>query len=162
MVHTAVVLPAAMLERLKGDAKAAGWGLSSEIRRRLLLTYEEKPSHDRETRRLAEDTQVLADYVSADVGRRWHEHSYAKKMFAGGLATFVARHPTEGDENIRPEPDVRPQRDDPDQLAKSIEANDAPETIGRTYARLIMRRRSEDDFEGEELERLHRHSEKND
>ena len=42
MVHTAVVLPRDLLERLRRDAKASDRGLSTEIRQRLQLTYDQE------------------------------------------------------------------------------------------------------------------------
>ena len=40
MVHTAVVLPRDLLERLRTDAERSERGLSTEIRQRLQLTYD--------------------------------------------------------------------------------------------------------------------------
>ena len=71
MVHTAVVLPRDLLERLKTDGERSERGLSTEIRRRLVATYGEVP-RDAETTDLVEFIQMLADSLGRDVGK-WHE-----------------------------------------------------------------------------------------
>jgi hypothetical protein len=151
MIHTAVVLPRDLLERLKQDAEAAGQGLSTEIRGRLLATYADTPSRDRQTRELVEGISLLDDYVAADVGKRWHEHPYAMAEFRGGLAELLAQYQPEGDEHVRPEPAGRLQRSDPDRLGGQ---DDMPEPIGRTYARLISRQQQREDNDDEQFSRL--------
>lgn len=126
MVHTAVVLPQDLLQRLKGDAERAERGLSTEIRERLSSGYNlEGPPSDPETNELVERIKSLADNLARDLGKKWHESSYAILAFKAGLAAFLAPYVPEGNEGAR---DIAGHSDDP--LA-----------VGRTHARLIMAER---------------------
>jgi len=129
MVHTAVVLPRDLLAQLKTDAERLERGLSTEIRQRLQSTYDvEGLPHDPETSNFVESVKRLANNLSADLGKKWHESRYALAAFKGGVATFLAPYQPEGDLSVR---DVG----DP---------GDAPEVVGRTHARLIMAARRGD------------------
>ena len=123
MVHTAVVLPRALLERLKTDAERSATGLSTEIRQRLLATYDlEAPPRDPRTTELVERIESLTESLARDLGKKWHESRYALAALKGGLATFLAPY-------------------EPKDHAGSRDADDPvdnPETVGRTHARLIM------------------------
>ena len=148
LVHTAVALPRDMLERLKREAKAADRGLSTEIRLRL-----ERPERDVETLRLLDAIARLADYVADDLGKKWYEHAYALAAFRAGVMALLAYYLPEGDEKVPPETTRYDKHGDPD-LWGAFEADDSPETVGRTYARLVMlARRGDDDFD-ERLTRL--------
>lgn len=127
MVHTAVVLPPDLIERLKTDADAKGQGLSTEIRERLQLTYllQGAPS-DLETSHLLAAIRKLSDMLARDLGARWYEHSYALAAFKAGVASFFGRYHLEGDERVRPDTEEGAGEDD-----------DPPDVVGRTYARLI-------------------------
>lgn len=123
MVHTAVVLPRGLLERLKRDADVSDRGLSTEIRQRLQRTYDlEGLPRDPETSDLVESIKSLANNLAGDLGKKWHKSRYALAAFKGGVLTFLAPFQPEGDLNVR-------DADDP---------SDSPEVVGRTHARLIM------------------------
>src|SRR4029078_2516686 len=122
MVHTAVVLPAALISKLKADAEAEGRGLSAEIRDRLHLTYLELSRGDSETRNLANAIKHLSDFLARDLGMRWHQHPYAMAAFKAGLAALLARYQPQGDESLRPDTQL---------------IGDPPDVVGRTHARLI-------------------------
>ena len=146
MVHTAVLLPPDLLERLKRDAAAAGLGLSGEIRRRLEETYalEQSPgdvavtlppaSRLNPTGSMAAFVKKLADSLAGDLGKQWHESGYVFAAFKGGLAAFLALYTPRNGEGAR---------DVPGHI-------DNPETVGRTHARLIIAaRREADQADGE-------------
>jgi hypothetical protein len=142
MVHTAVALPRDMLERLKREAKAADRGLSTEIRLRL-----ERPERDVATLRLLDAIALLADYVADDLGKKWYEHAYALAAFKAGVTGLLAYYLPEGDENVPPETTRYDKRLDPDRWG-AFEPDDSPETVGRTYARLVwLALRGDDDFD---------------
>ena len=126
MVHTAVVLPRDLIERLKTDAERSERGVSTEIRQRLLLTYDlEGLPRDPETSDLIECITSLAENLAGDLGKKWHESKYALAAFKGGLDQLLEPYTLESGET----------RDIPGHT-------DMPEAVGRTHARLIMRARS--------------------
>jgi hypothetical protein len=129
MVHTGVLLPQSLLERLRRDAEASDGGLSAQIRQRLQLTYDlEGLPRDPETSDLVECIKSLANNLARDLGKKWHESRYALAAFKGGLATFLTPYAPEGDEGVR---DIAGHSDN-------------PETVGRTHARLIMAARGDE------------------
>src|SRR4051812_11176842 len=91
MVHTAVVLPKELIQRLKADGERSGKGLSGEIRRRLRFTYE----LDTETAELVNFLKRLAASLADDFGKKWHENRYAKDAFLAGLEIFAEQYATE-------------------------------------------------------------------
>jgi hypothetical protein len=126
MVHTAVVLPADLISRLKTDAEANERGMSAEIRSRLLLTYLWQGSPvDRETKNILAAVRKLGDMIVRDQGTRWYEHPYALASFKAGVAELLSRYLPAGDVSVRPDSE------------STNEPDDAPEVVGRTYARLI-------------------------
>ncbi len=125
MVHTAVVLPPDLIDRLKMDAEAKGQGLSAEIRDRLLATYQGSPV-DRETEDLLVAVRKLGDTIAYHQGAKWYEHSYSLAAFKAGVAQFLSRYLPSGDERVRP-----------DSANTGAPDDDPPEVVGRTYARLI-------------------------
>jgi hypothetical protein len=125
MVHTAVVLPPDLIDRLRTDAEAKGQALSAEIRDRLLATYQ-AATIDRETTDLLVAVRELGDTIARDMGAKWYEHSYSLAAFKAGVAQFLSRYLPQGDERIRPDSENTGAPDD-----------DPPDVIGRTYARLI-------------------------
>jgi len=130
MVHTAVVLPRALIEQLRSDADRSERGLSTEIRQRLLATYDAASlPYDPKTSELVEFTKSLVDSLASDLGKEWHESRYVQAAFTGGLLAFLAQYAPEGDAGTR---DIAGHHDN-------------PEAVGRTHARLIMaaRRSSE-------------------
>ena len=123
MVHTAVVLPADLISKLKVDAEAEGRGLSAEIRERLRVTYLMQLSRgDPETGNLLNAIKHLSDFLARDLGKRWHQHPYAMAAFKAGVADLLARYQPEGDERVPPDAQV---------------IGDPPDAIGRTHARRI-------------------------
>ena len=123
MVHTAVVLPADLISKLKADAEAEGRGLSAEIRLRLSATYLMQLSRgDTETGKLLHAIKHLSDFLARDLGKRWHQHPYAMAAFKAGVADLLARYQPEGDERVPPDAQV---------------IGDPPDVVGRTHARLI-------------------------
>jgi hypothetical protein len=129
MVHTAVVLPRDLLERLRRDAEAADQGVSAEIRRRLQLHYDvtELSRSDPETTDLLQLIRLLAIQISADLGQKWHRHPDALAAFKAGVAALLAQYQPDGDESAYPDTRVVGDPDDP------------PEAIGRTLARSVLR-----------------------
>jgi hypothetical protein len=121
MMHTAVVLPPDLIERLKKDAKASGRGLSGEIRERLQRTYQ---AEDPETNRFLRAVTTLGNYLERDLGIKWHLDAYALAAFKAGIATLLTRYLTDGNERVRP----GWEEGDPD---------DPPDVVGRTHARRI-------------------------
>jgi hypothetical protein len=132
MVHTAVVLPADLISKLKADAEAEGRGLSAEIRFRLRVTYLMQGSRgDRDTNNLLTAIKHLSDILARVFGKRWHQHAYVMAAFKAGVSDFLARYQPEGDERVPPDAEV---------------IGDPPDVVGRTHARLIgIAGREEDD-----------------
>jgi hypothetical protein len=123
MIHTAVVLPRVLLERLKWDAEWGHHGLSTEIRKRLQTTYDrEGPQSDPKTVELAAHIKSLANNLASDLGKKWHESPKAHAAFGAGLLAFLEHYKPEGDETDRDIPDLL----------------DDPNAVGRTHARLIL------------------------
>src|SRR5260370_34312649 len=114
MVHTAVVLPAGLISRLKTDAEANGQGMSAEIRDRLLATYLWQGSPiDRETKNFLAAVRKLGDMLARDLGTGWHEHSYALAAFKAGVAALLSRYLPDGAESVRPDNESTGGPDDP-------------------------------------------------
>jgi hypothetical protein len=119
MVHTAVVLPRALLEQLRMDAERSERGLSAEIRQRLQSTYGlEGLPDDPETNDLIVSIKSLAHNLASDLGKKWHETEYGLAAFRNGVMTFFSQYAPKGDEGVR----------------KFGNAD----TIGGTHARLIL------------------------
>ena len=127
MVHTAVVLPQDLLDRLRKDAEAADQGVSAEIRRRLQMTYDQE-GLPTQTTDLIKSIKALADSLARDLKVQWYEHEFALKAFKAGIEVFLRQHDAEGDAYI-----YTPFHGHPD---------DAPhDVVGQTHARLILRAR---------------------
>ena len=125
MVHTAVVLPRDLLERLRTDAAASGHGLSTEIRQRLQLHYpapEPAEQHDPKTNNLLRDIKQLSVFVAHIRGKKWHEHPRAFADFKEGVENVLARYEPEGDA-------MHSDRQGPGEL-------DPPNVVGRILAGL--------------------------
>jgi Arc-like DNA binding domain len=128
MVHTAVVLPRDLLERLRTDAERSERGLSTEIRQRLQTAYgQEGMPSDPETTALVHFIKNLSDNLAADLGKKWHESTYALAAFTGGVLTFLGKYAPENGAGARDIPGH----------------SDSPEAVGRTHARLIIQRAGE-------------------
>ena len=124
MVHTAVVLPRDLLEQLRGDAKASDRGLSTEIRHRLQLTYDQEGlPRDAKMADLVETIKWLADNLARALGMKWHEHPYAMAAFKAGVVELLTKYEPKGDENTRADAPVG--------------ERDPPEVVGRTHARFV-------------------------
>ena len=137
MVHTAVVLPADLIKRLKKAADAAGHGLSAEIRQLLQVADLMRTSQDPKTTRLLNAIRHLSEKIRRDVGKEWHQHAYAQAAFRAGVLEFLERQRPQGEANKRPDASQEQQDDDP------------PETVGRTLARLFAI--SDQDVDDEDL-----------
>jgi hypothetical protein len=126
MVHTAIVLPRDLLERLRRDAEASNRRLSAVIRERLQLHYLfPEELKDPETNNLLSAIKVLSEILARDMGTQWHQHPYALAAFKAGVEAFLARYHPKGDEKVRPDTTSAGEPDDP------------PDIVGRTHARLI-------------------------
>jgi hypothetical protein len=126
MVHTAVVLPRDLLERLRRDAEAADRGLSGEIRQRLQQSY----GVDAHTAELIEHVKMLAHNLERDMGVEWWGDEYVRQAFKAGLASLIDALPS-GDARKGPgaAQDGRPEG-----------PADDPDVVGRTHARLVIKR----------------------
>jgi hypothetical protein len=124
MIHTAVVLPPDLIENLKKDGQTSGHGLSTEIRERLRHTYLVQ-NRDPKTANLLDAIRLLAENIERHVRKKWHEHPYALAAFTAGVQDLLARHAVPGDN-----PNKRPD-------ATLAGANDPPDVVGRTLARLV-------------------------
>jgi hypothetical protein len=126
MVHTAIVLPRDLLERLREDAKRSNQGLSAYIREHLWLAdFRPLQNPYDKTTELVAAIKRLADTLAQDLGKKWHQHPYVLAAFKAGVAAFLARYQLEGDESVRPDTRGAGEPDDP------------PDVVGRTHARLI-------------------------
>jgi hypothetical protein len=124
MVHTGVVLPKDLLERLKADGMTSGRGSSGEIRHRLQVSYDQEAS-DSETRHLIECTRELASSITRDLGIPWHRTSFGRAAFKAGLLLIAAGY----DVAVENASDM-PWTGYPDDAP--------PEVVGQTHARLIL------------------------
>jgi hypothetical protein len=130
MVHTALVLPRELLERLKEAAQKSDHGLSTEIRQRLQASYERAP--DARTRDLAECIKDLADSLARDIGVQWYQHEPVLQAFQAGITELLDRA-TKGET-----------QDDFDILIGGHPDDQPVDIIGRTHARFIWRGRQND------------------
>ena len=128
MVHTAVVLPRDLLERLKKDAERSDRGLSTEIRQRL-----EGLPRDPHTSELIDCIKDLADQVERDIGVQWYKHKFALEAFEAGVALLVRHYYARDDAPASPDPQFVGYPDDA-----------PPEVVGTTHARRILRDRRRD------------------
>lgn len=119
MMHTAVMLPQSLLDRLKSDAQTSARGLSGEIRHRLEMLQ----GLDLHTTKLVENTIKLADKLARDLGRPWHEHEFTRKALQAGFAVFLGYDP-DGEGHAAP---------------YTGHPHDAPhDVVGQTHARIIL------------------------
>jgi hypothetical protein len=127
MIHTAVVLPQDLLNRLKEDAAASGHGLSTEIRQRLQVGYPARglvEPADPETNELLNKMDELSANLARSYGKKWHQHPYVLKAFKAGVDKLVAQYHPEGDEKVPPNIKGPPLDHDP------------PDIVGRIFAGL--------------------------
>jgi hypothetical protein len=127
MVHTAVVLPRSLLERLKKDAEGSERGLSTEIRKRLQASYNLEAG-DTYTNDLVQCINELADELTRDYKMPWHKHEFALDAFKAGIEKFLAQYYAEG--RAPAEPQFVGHPDDA-----------SPEVVGYWHARRILRNR---------------------
>lgn len=124
MVHTAIVLPRNLIERLRRDAEAHGKGLSGEIRERLKLTYDLGGGQDdQETDDLLSAIRQLARNLGRDQGVKWHQHPKALAAFGAGVQALLSRYEL--------------QTNSGQSAGFTGDPNDPPEVVGRTHARLV-------------------------
>lgn len=124
MVHTAVLLPRSLLERLKGDAEASKGGLSTEIRQRLQMSFD-REGLDPQTSDLVERIKDLADSLARDLGWPWHRHAFGQRAMEAGVIKLLGEYRAEGDTL-------------PDTPFSGYPDDASPEVVGQTHARLIM------------------------
>jgi hypothetical protein len=132
MVHTAVVLPADVIERLKRSER----GLSEEIRNRLVYTLF-VDEFDARTRELALAVMRLADDVRGHTGQPWYGGRQPFEVLETALQTYLA---TLKPVNELPSADFR---DDPATLGRAIARNDARRVEVSEAARKVLRERDE-------------------
>ena len=125
MVHTGVLLPAALLQRLKPDGASSGRGLSAEIRYRLQASYEQEES-DPDTRRLIECTEALSESIARDLGVPWHKSAFGRAAMKAGFTVLIAEYDSE-DEKV------------PDAQWSGYPDEAPPDVVGQTHARLVLR-----------------------
>jgi hypothetical protein len=130
-MHTAVVLPQGLAERLKADARSRGHGLSTEIRLRLEQTYYDQRGDalDPKTDDLTDSINWLASNLARSFGTKWHQHPYVLAAFRAGVELFLAQHQPEGDENTPP---------DTAGLFVQKHPKDPPAVVGRADAQFII------------------------
>jgi hypothetical protein len=125
MVHTAIMLPRDLLERIRKSAERAHHGLSAEIRLVLQVHYLLTIPFDPKTSQLLDAIKTLSEKLDRDIGTKWHENAYAWAAFKAGVEAFLARNRPDGDESVRPGTPF------------AGEPNDPPDVVGRTHARII-------------------------
>jgi hypothetical protein len=131
MVHTAVVLPTDVLERLKRDAATSDRGVSAVIRERLQTSFD-REGPDPQTNDLVECIKDLADSYARDVGVAWTTHEFGRSAMKAGIAVFLAEYDAEGDTV-------------PDTPFTGYPDDAPPDVVGQTHARLILRARHSGD-----------------
>lgn len=143
MVHTAVVLPPDMIERLKQSER----GLSEEIRRRLERSLAEDAALaaiDPETQDLIEAVAWMADQLQRDTSVPWHYHQRAHEALSTAFQTYFA--------SLKP-----PLSEGPPGVTDLFLAYlaDDPQTLGRAIARHYVRFKEELRKSEAELRELH-------
>jgi hypothetical protein len=134
MVHTAVVLPGDLIERLKKDAATSGIGLSAEIRMRLQTSYDlEGLPADPPTNDLIESIKDLAAKLAGDLRVQWHKHKFALDAFKAGVEVFLRQYDVGGDARASLDPAFTGYPDDA-----------PPDVVGIAHARRILRDRHEE------------------
>lgn len=122
MVHTAVVVPAPLRDRLISDGQGSGRGLSGEIRQRLQML----DGLDHQTRKLVENTIKLTNSLARDLGTQWHEHDFARRALKAGFGVLLDQY--------------APERERATDAPYTGHPDDAPyDVIGQTHARIILR-----------------------
>jgi hypothetical protein len=128
--------------RLRKIADKSGRSVTDEIRERLAASFERdrERTHDPRLVELQEHVAALAQSVELDLGvdrdvraaaderltlTRWHNDPVCFAAFAAGVRLLV--------ESYRPAGEAVPR-------SGVISSGDDPETIGRTLARLVLRR----------------------
>jgi hypothetical protein len=96
MVHTAVVLPRDLLERMRADADQAQRGLSAEIRQRLQRSYELEGLPPG----FVGFTAQLAIRLDRDLTEKWRQSRYGLQIFGAGLMQIIRELTVQGDEGV--------------------------------------------------------------
>jgi hypothetical protein len=130
MVHTAVVLPPEMIERLKQSDR----GLSEEIRNRLSYTLF-VDEFDARTRELGPTVMRLADEVRRHTGQPWHGSRQAFEVLEAALQAYL--------ETLKPTNELSSEvfPDDPPTLGRAIARNHAHAVAVYEAARAALRER---------------------
>jgi hypothetical protein len=142
MLHTAVVLPREVVQRLKEAGKASGTGLSEQVRLRLqlaeLVTQGEeqqellrrlqaladfpRPPEDPKTKELLRAIRRISQTLARDLAKQWHENPYVHAAFKAAILDCLKRYG----------PDEEADPDEPMSTERG-----PPEAVGRTHARMI-------------------------
>jgi hypothetical protein len=110
-VHTAVVFPADMLERLRRSER----GVSDEVRRRVALTLD-ADAYDEPTRELAGEIMRMAAEVELETGAAWHSHAGSHAAFRQAILSRLARLKPEGPTAFGERPRQSGPGDDPQEI----------------------------------------------
>jgi hypothetical protein len=142
MVHTAVVLPRDLLERLKKAAEVDSRGLSTEIRARLQHSADflKGLQIDPVTGDLLNSIRLLAETLKSDMGERWHRDRDVLAAFKAGVTAILGQYPLQAHESAGPE------------NRGAGEPGDAPEVVGRTLARRIWTEKHEGRLQVDDVE----------
>jgi hypothetical protein len=110
-VHTAVVFPADMLERLRRSER----GVSDEVRRRVALTLD-ADAYDEPTRELAGEIMRMAAEVELETGAAWHSHAGSHAAFRQAILSRLSRLKPEGFAVFGERPHQSGPGDDPQEI----------------------------------------------
>ena len=158
MLHTAVVLPREVVQRLKEAGKASGTGLSEQVRLRLqlaeLVTQGEEeqevlrrlqalvlrgPPEDPKTKGLLCAIRVISQSLARDLTTQWHENPYVHAAFKAAILDCLKRYGP--DEEADPDGAMWTERG-------------PPEAVGRTHARMIVLGRDAVWYSGDEQDEV--------
>jgi hypothetical protein len=115
-VHTAVVLPAEVLEELRQSER----GVSEEIRAHVSWRLNLNPV-DNATLELLRDVARMAADVERETGAAWHTHAGSHATFRQALLSRLARLKPEGPMAFGERPHRADPNDDPEEVGVWIE-----------------------------------------
>jgi hypothetical protein len=132
-IHTAVVLPPEVLDRLRQSER----GVSEEIRRRIALTLEQD-AIDPATRELLAAVTWIAGELHRQSRASWHAFPKAHEALSVAIQTWL--------EMVKPK--------EPGGAANDLLSPDDPPTLGRSIARHYQRFKAEMEKTDRELRNL--------
>jgi hypothetical protein len=118
-VHTAVVLPPDMLERLRQSER----GVSEEIRRRLTESFEAE-RHDQQTRDLQYAVAWMAEELARQANGAWHTTRKGREALAAAIQTWLELNMPKASGTV---------------AVSDLFGPDDPPTLGRSIARHFQR-----------------------